>query len=61
MNLILYSFKTILKHTNQTWKKISLNQLFYVSMGSFNEAEICKLLGLFLLSKTKKSKIFTVN
>ena len=30
-------------------------------MGSFNGAEICNLIGLFLLNEIKKSKIFTDN
>ena len=30
-------------------------------MGSFNGAEICDLIGLFLLNEIKKSKIFTDN
>ena len=61
INLILHSCKSILTHNNKTWEKIKSDQLFNVSMGSFNGAEICDLIGLFLLNEIKKSKIFTDN
>ena len=61
MNLIIHSCKTILTHKSQTWEKTNSDQLFNVSMGSFNGAEICDLIGLFLLNEIKKSKIFIDN
>ena len=54
MNLIIHSCKTILTHKSQTWEKTNSDQLFNVSMGSFNGAEICDLIGLFLLNEIKK-------
>ena len=61
MNLIIHSCKTILTHNDQTWEKVGSDQQFNVSMGSFNGAEICDLIGLFLLNEIKKSKIFMDN
>ena len=61
MNLIIHSCKAILTHKSQTWEKTNSDQLFNVSMGSFNGAEICDLIGLFLLNEIKKSKIFIDN
>ena len=61
ISLIIHSCKTVLTHNNQTWEKVGSDQLFNVSMGSFNGAEICDLIGLFLLNEIKKSKIFMDN
>ena len=62
MNVIIRFCEAILTHKNQTWEKKTIsNQLFKVSMGSFNGAEICDLVGLFLLNGIKKSKNFTDN
>ena len=55
------SFKTIgenvinaIKLKDGTWVKKSDNELFDVTTGSFNGAEVCELVGLYLLDKLSK-------
>ena len=60
MNRIIHSCKAILRHKNQTLEKISSNQLFNVSMGSFNRAETCNLIGLLLLNEIKKVRLLLI-
>jgi hypothetical protein len=44
--------KSVLFSRNQTWRKKEYrDSLFDVTMGSFDGAETCELVGLFLLSK----------
>ena len=51
----------MVRHNNKTWEKINSKNLFNISMGSFNGAEICDLVGLFLLNEINKSNIFNHN
>ena len=60
-NLIIQSCKSVLTHNNKTWEKINSENQFNISMGSFNGAEICDLVGLFLLNEINKSNIFNHN
>ena len=46
--------KSLLFSKDGTWVKKSGNELFDVTMGSFNGAEICELFGLYLLNKLSK-------
>jgi hypothetical protein len=41
--------KSVLFSRNQTWCKKGSDSLFDVTMGSFDGAETCELVGLFLL------------
>ena len=54
-SIILHACKTILFSTDRTWQKkdASNSELFDVPMGSFHGAEICDLVGLFILNKFK--------
>ena len=61
INLIIQSCKSVLTHNNKTWEKINSDNLFNISMGSFNGAEICDLVGLFLLNELNNSNIFNNN
>ena len=54
--IILESRKTLLAMKNSFWTK-KQNPDFDVSMGSFDSAEICDLVGLFLLSKLEDLKV----
>ena len=56
--LILHSCKSRIFHENQTWEKIITSDLFNASMGSYNRAKVCNMVGLFKLSKIKKTNIF---
>ena len=46
--------KSLIFSKDQTWVKKSGNELFEVTMGSFDGAEICKLVALYLLNKLSK-------
>ena len=48
------SRKSLLFTKDGTWVNKIGNELFDVTMGNFDEAEICKLVGLYLLDKSSK-------
>ena len=49
--IILHAKNSILVHNDQTWvKKSSSNKTFDVTMGSFDGAETCELVGTYMLS-----------
>ena len=45
--------KSLLFDDNGVWVKKDGNPLFIVKMGSFDSAEVCELVGLYLLNKIK--------
>ena len=49
--IIKHSRKTLLFHNNQHWEKKSGDPDFDEPMGCYDGAEICKLLGIFILNK----------
>ena len=49
--VILHSRKSLLFDNEQPWSKRNNSSLFYITMGSYDGAEICELVGLFILSK----------
>ena len=51
MNIIKHARKSLLLNSQDTWIKKGENPMFDVIMGSYDGAEICELVGLFLLSK----------
>ena len=50
-NIIIKAKKSILFNGNTAWCKRETKSLFDVTMGSFDGAETCELVGLYLLSK----------
>ena len=48
--LIMHCRKSLLFFGNETWKKKSTESCFDVTMGSFDGAEICELVGLYIQS-----------
>ena len=48
--IIKHCRKSLLFSQNNAWVKIDISQ-FDITMGSYDGAEICKLLGLYLLNK----------
>ena len=52
-NVIMHSRKSLLFCKNETWAKKD-NRDFDVTMGAYDGAEVCELVGLFLLDKVKK-------
>ena len=51
LRIINHCNKSPLFSDNKTWKKKSTECCFDVTMGSFDGAEICKLVGLYVQSK----------
>ena len=50
LHLIMHCRKSLLFFKNETWEKKSGESFFDVTMGSFDDAEICKLVGLYIQS-----------
>ena len=48
--IIKHSRKLLLFHLDQSWKKKDSNNCFDVTMGSFDGAEICELIGIYIQS-----------
>ena len=51
--IILHAKKTLLFHDNTPWHKSKPPHLFDVTMGSYDGAETCELVGTYILSKVK--------
>ena len=54
INLIKHARKSLLFNDGKTWIKQQNNSLFDVTMGSFDGAEVCELIGLFILNSLAK-------
>ena len=50
--IILHSRKTLLFNNNEPWVKAGDSPMFDVAMGSYDGAEVCELVGLYILHKT---------
>ena len=53
-DIIMHARKSLLFNNNRTWTKRNSTNLFDVTMGSYDGAEICELVGLFILSELEK-------
>ena len=53
MKIIIHSCKTILSYDGDIWVKKDHSDLFDIPMGSLHGAEVCELVGLFLLDQLK--------
>ena len=51
ISIIKHARKSVLFNDGKPWKKKDSNSLFDVTMGSYDGAEICELVGLFILNK----------
>ena len=51
MSIIMQSRNTLLFNKNQLWVKKSGNEEFDVSMGCFDAAELCEIIGIYILTK----------
>ena len=49
-HIIIHAKKSLLYHQNSPWTKKSTNGMFDVTMGSYDGAETCKLIGTYMLS-----------
>ena len=54
INAIKLARKSLLFSKDGTWVKKGGNELFHVTMGSFDGTEVCELVGLYLLDKLSK-------
>ena len=54
IEIIMHARKSLLFHSKEPWVKKNGQEDFDVTMGSFDGAEICELVGLFLLQETRK-------
>ena len=50
-HIIMHSCKSLLFNNENVWRKKASPDLFDVTMGSFHGAEVCDLMGLYILSK----------
>ena len=50
IRIIKHSRKSLLDHLDQSWKKKESNSCFDVTMGCFDGAEICELVGIYIQS-----------
>ena len=51
--IIMYTRSSLLFDNEKPWSEKNSSNLFDVTMGSYDGAEVCKLAGLFILSKLK--------
>ena len=51
IGIINHARKSLLFHDGNAWVKKEANPLFDITMGSYDEAEVCELAGLYLLGK----------
>ena len=51
IDIINHARKSLLFHDGKEWVKKEGNPLFDVTMGSYDEAEVCELVGIYLLGK----------
>ena len=49
-DIIIHAKKSLLCHQNSPWTKKNTKDMFDVTMGSYNGAETCKLMGIYMLS-----------
>ena len=62
VEIVMQARKSFLYSKNSPWiKKNESNDLFDVPMGSYDGAEVCELVGLYLLQKIESSEIFLPN
>ena len=51
IRIINHCHKCLLFKDNQSWKKKDADSCFDVTMGSYDRAEICELIGIYILSR----------
>ena len=54
ISIIKHTRKSVLFNDGKPWTKKDSNSLFDVTMGSYDGAEICELVGLFILNKLEQ-------
>ena len=51
-HIIIHAKKSLLYHQNSPWTKKNTNDMFDVTVGSYDGAETCELIGIYMLSLT---------
>ena len=51
IRIIDHCLKSLLFHENELWKEKKSKSCFNVTMGSYDEAEICELVGIYILTR----------
>ena len=59
IDFIFHSHKSLLYHIDDPWVKKDTSVEFDVTMGSYDDAEVCEIVGLFMLDML--SKLFEKN
>ena len=54
IDLIMHSRKSLLFHQDAAWVKQGVSGFFDVIMGSYDGAEVCELVGLYILNRLSK-------
>ena len=54
IDIIMHSRKSLLFHQDAAWVKKGDSGLFDVTMGSYDGAEVCELVGLYILHRSSK-------
>ena len=54
LRTIKHCLKSLLFSNNEAWKKKDTHECFDVTMGSFDGAETCELVGLYILSRLRE-------
>ena len=49
-HIIIHAKKSLLYHQNSPWTKKNTNDMFDVTIGSYDGAETCELIGIYMLS-----------
>ena len=49
-HIIIHSKRSLLYHQNSPWTKKNSDSIFDVTMGSYDGAETCELIGVYMLS-----------
>ena len=53
--IIFHAKNTLLFHNNETWQKANAEGLYDVTMGSYDGAETCELVGTYILAKVSST------
>ena len=53
-NIIIHARKSTLHTDNSTWTKKGIHKSFDVTMGSYDGAEVCELVGIYILNQIKQ-------
>ena len=56
----IFDYKSFLFYGNEAWKKKDADTTFDVTMGSYDGAELCELIGIYIKSLLKESQTISI-